>query len=256
MKKKAKPPAPPAVRRRAPKPAPPSAMTLAEARPSALAQLSATELAAALNADTPAAPATPPALPEPAAPAPAPAPLSHLEPESSAVRDESLASEIDTRPLRERVRSRRGVAELLMFRVGRELYAADLAAVEEAVELGDVRALPEMPPGMLGVFALRGRMTPLYSPAPALGVALGERCGVALLVRAGRGGAARHVGLAIDDVEDVLAVNLATLRDPPLADGADGLLLGLARRGAELVAVIDAEALVTACLSGRALETA
>ena len=144
-----------------------------------------------------------------------------------------------------------------MFRVGRELFAADLCAVEEAVELEGLRPLPEMPSGMLGVFPLRGRMTPVYSPARALGVALGERSGVALLMRATVDGVAhRRVGLAIDDVEDVLTVDLSTLRDPPLADGTDGLLLGLARRGAELVAVIDAEALVTACLSGRALETA
>ena len=56
-------------------------------------------------------------------------------------------------------------------------------------------------------------------------------------------------------VEDVLRVDLATLRDPPNI-GDDALLLGVARVGSQLVAVVDAEALVAACLTDRALEHA
>jgi purine-binding chemotaxis protein CheW len=158
----------------------------------------------------------------------------------------------DTRSLRERVHGRVGVADLLMFRIGQELFATDLGAVEEAVELPEIHHLPEMPAAMLGAFNLRGRLTPIYSPAHVIGVPLRGAAAAALLVRAN----GRRMGLAVDDVEDVLQVDLAALREAPGIDDADGILLGVAHHGPDLVAVIDAEALVAACLSGQALETA
>ena len=153
----------------------------------------------------------------------------------------------------ERVRLREGSADLLVFRVGGELFAAPLASVEEALELPQLRAIPEMPRSMLGVVTLRGRMLPAYSPARPLGIALAREDAAALVLRAGE----RRIALAVDDVDDVFAIDLATLQPAPAAGGGrDGLLVGVARRGAELVAVVDAEALVAACLSDQAQETA
>jgi purine-binding chemotaxis protein CheW len=160
--------------------------------------------------------------------------------------------DLDTRPLRERVKDRLGIADLLMFRIGHELFATDLGTVEEAVELPEIHHLPEMPAAMLGAFNLRGRLTPIYSPAHVIGVPLLGVAAAALLVRAN----GRRMGLAVDDVEDVLQVDLATIREAPGIDDADGILLGVAHHGQHLVAIIDAEALVAACLTGHALETA
>lgn len=166
--------------------------------------------------------------------------------------DEYGVIDLDTRPLRERVKDRSGVADLLMFRIGHELFATDLATVEEAVELPEIHHLPEMPAAMLGAFNLRGRLTPIYSPAQVIGVPLRGAAAAALLVRAN----GRRMGLAVDDVEDVLQVDLATIREAPGIDDTDGILLGVAHHGQNLVAIIDAEALVAACLTGHALEVA
>ena len=166
--------------------------------------------------------------------------------------DQYGVMDIDTRPLRERVKDRTGLADLLMFRIGHELFATDLGTVEEAVELPEIHHLPEMPAAMLGAFNLRGRLTPIYSPAHVIGVPLLGVAAAALLVRAN----GRRMGLAVDDVEDVLQVDLATIREAPGIDDADGILLGVAHHGQHLVAIIDAEALVAACLTGHALETA
>ena len=166
--------------------------------------------------------------------------------------DEYGVIDQDTRPLRERVKDRAGIADLLMFSIGDELFATDLATVEEAVELPEIHHLPEMPTTMLGAFNLRGRLTPIYSPAHVIGVPLRGAAAAALLVRAN----GRRMGLAVDDVEDVLQVDLATIREAPGIDDADGILLGVAHHGQRLVAVLDAEALVAACLTGHALETA
>ena len=166
--------------------------------------------------------------------------------------DQYGVMDIDTRPLRERVKNRTGLADLLMFRIGHELFATDLGTVEEAVELPEIHHLPEMPAAMLGAFNLRGRLTPIYSPAHVIGVPLLGVAAAALLVRAN----GRRMGLAVDDVEDVLQVDLATIREAPGIEDADGILLGVAHHGQDLVAIIDAEALVTACLTGHALENA
>ena len=156
----------------------------------------------------------------------------------------------DRRPLRERVRERAGVADLLMFRIGEELFATDLASVEEAVTLPEIHHLPEMPVAMLGAFNLRGRLTPVYSPSQVIGVPLRGAAQAALLVRSGT----RRLGLAVDDVEDVFQVDLATVREAPGTDDADGILLGVAHHGKELVAIVDAEALVAACVTGHPME--
>ena len=206
--------------------------------------------------------------PEPVKPAPAAAPatpalsqdiadyatvlMRRFAAGAPSMEDQYGVVDIDTRPLRERVKDRTGVADLLMFRIGNELFATDLGTVEEAVELPEIHHLPEMPAAMLGAFNLRGRLTPIYSPAHVIGVPLLGVAAAALLVRSN----GRRMGLAVDDVEDVLQIDLATIREAPGIDDADGILLGVAHHGQELVAIIDADALVAACLTGHAMETA
>ena len=166
---------------------------------------------------------------------------------------EEVASAPDPAPpFRDRVRARTGRAELLLFRVGHELFATALSVVEEAVELAGIRPIPEMSHAMLGVFDLRGRMIPIYSPAAALGVPLADAPLAALVVRSGE----RRMALAVDDVEDVLDADLAGVRPAPGIEDADGVLLGVVRQGRALVALLDGEALVNACLSERVPETA
>ena len=143
---------------------------------------------------------------------------------------------------RDRVRARVGSAELLVFRAGGERFAVELKAVDEAIEAPDVRPVPESPPTLLGVFTHREQLLPLYSPGTILGVPL-ERPAHALVLR----GAGRLVGVAVDDVDDVLRVDLNALRDPPATDNADDLLLALLLRDRELIAVVDGRALVAAC---------
>ena len=146
------------------------------------------------------------------------------------------------RPLRERARSRTGHVELLMFRVGSERFAVELLCVEEAIDLGEPHHVPEMPSAMLGVITVRGTLTPVFTPDEALGVAAVSK-GAALIFRSDRG----RFALAIDDVDDVMTLDLAQLRDAPGIDGSDSLVLGVARNGSGIVALVDAEALIAAC---------
>ena len=175
-----------------------------------------------------------------------------LEAAAPVVEEDDGDAFADTRALRDRIKEGRGVVSLLMFRIGHELFATDLASVEEAVELPEIHHLPEMPAAMLGAFDLRGRLTPVFSPAHVIGVPLRGAATAALLVRAN----GHRVGLAVNDVEYVLQVELASVREAPGNDATDGLLLGVAHHGPHLVALLDAEALVAGCVNGTATENA
>ncbi|OYV72287.1 MAG: hypothetical protein B7Z72_05090 [Gemmatimonadetes bacterium 21-71-4] len=138
----------------------------------------------------------------------------------------------------------------LVFRVGRELFALPLDAVEEAVDVDRVQRVPEMSAAMLGVLSLRGALVPLYASAAVLGAAA-EASRAALVFTTDRG----RIALAVDDVEDVLPLPPEARGRAPV-DFGDALLVGVARRGTDLIGVIDPVALIAACRADRALETA
>ncbi len=182
----------------------------------------------------PTAPSAPPAPPAPSA-----APLQLEEPAGP-----------PRRPLREAIAAREGLSDTLVFRIGEERFAIDLAAVEEAIELPSVHHLPEMPDHLLGVFELRQRLVPIYSPERVLRVALGRDASAVLVLRASE----KRLGLAVDDVDDVLTIDGAAVRRAPIPDNDDNVLLGVIRRGVDLLALIDAESLALACLADQLTE--
>jgi chemotaxis signal transduction protein len=127
----------------------------------------------------------------------------------------------------------------------------ELVCVEEAIDLPDVHHVPEMPPAMLGVITVRGTLTPVFTPDAALGVPVRQK-GAALIFRSDRG----RFALAIDDVDDVMTLDLALLRDAPGSDVADSVVLGVARNEGVIVALVDADALVLACQAIPVMELA
>jgi purine-binding chemotaxis protein CheW len=199
-----------------------------------------------------------PAAPTPVTPPPVPAPPAHIARMITPMRGVRRVTPLRgtavvsaPRSFRERVRARSGSAELLLFRVAGERFAIELAAVEEAIDLPPVHHVPEMTPDMLGVITVRGSLTPAYSPQSALGLALTDGAS-ALIFKRGR----HRLALVIDDVEDVLTLDLATLRDAPGAERQDGVLLGVVRQDDALLALVDAETLLATCQAVPLLETA
>lgn len=151
------------------------------------------------------------------------------------------APALDTRSLRDKVRARDGVAEILVFVVAGERFGIELAAVEEAIDLPRIHHVPEMPPAMQGVITVRGCLTSVYSPLQALG--LEHDAGACALVFRRR---RSRLALVIDDVDDARPIDLSTLRDAPNGLQA-GVVLGVVRHGDALLSLVDAEALLAAC---------
>ena len=147
-------------------------------------------------------------------------------------------------PFRDRVASRTGRVELLVFCVGGELFATELRAVEEAVEGATVQTVPDTPPAMLGIFALRDRTLPMYALSRILEVEGADTSDMTLVVRPSDA----RVALAVDAVDDVFETSLDAVRPAPGADG-DSVVLGVVWRGSELITLLDAEMVVAACLA-------
>lgn len=162
-----------------------------------------------------------------------------------------LAGPAAPRSLRDQARARSGHAEILLFRVGKERFGIALPAVEEAIDIPPVHHVPEMPSAMLGVITVRGELTSVYSPAVALGLALHDGTS-ALIFRRGRS----RIAIVVDEVDDVATLDLSSLRDAPALDAGDGIVLGVVRQGDVLLALLDADALLSACQAASFLETA
>jgi purine-binding chemotaxis protein CheW len=153
--------------------------------------------------------------------------------------------------LRDQARSRTGQAEILLFRVANERFAIELGAVEEAIDIAPVHHVPEMPPAMLGVITVRGTLTSVYSPGAALGLSLHDGTS-ALIFRRGR----TRVAIVVDEVDDVATLDLSLLRDAPVLETGDAIVLGVVRQRDVLLALLDADALIAACQAIPLLETA
>jgi chemotaxis signal transduction protein len=138
---------------------------------------------------------------------------------------------------------RDGIARLLVFRVGPERFAVALERVDEVIDAPPVQRIPDAAPSVLGVASIRGALVTVYDPRPMLNVT-GSVDGAALLfVRDDR-----RVALAIDDVFDAITVDEGDVRPAPGAGAADGILIGVLRRGGDLIAVLDATALLDAAM--------
>lgn len=109
----------------------------------------------------------------------------------------------------------------------------------EVVDAPDIHAVPDAPAAVLGVTAIHGRVVTVYDAHQLLHAEAGA-AGALLVIDRGD----RCVGLAVSDVLDTLDIAPGQLRPVPGMDAGDGVLQGVVRRDAELIAIIEADALI------------
>lgn len=134
-----------------------------------------------------------------------------------------------------------GTERLLVFRMGAERFALSLGAVDEVVDTPMIQPLPDAGDGVLGLATIRDELVAIFDPSPILRVK-SHTLGAVLLFQRGE----RRIGLAIDDVYDAITVERDELRSVPGSESSDGSLLGVVRRGSDLIGVLDAGALLDA----------
>lgn len=140
------------------------------------------------------------------------------------------------------------VGRVVTFRVGDELYAADVVAVERVLRLTPVRALPQLPAWIEGVIEHEGRIVPVIDLRDRLAKeGARETSPQTRLLLVGVGD--ERCAAIVDQVLDVRPCDFAALAPAPamLRARAQGQCIrGVFTRDSQLVVVIDLIALLTA----------
>jgi purine-binding chemotaxis protein CheW len=103
--------------------------------------------------------------------------------------------------------------QIACFRLGDDLYAADIMRIKEIIRLQKLANLPKSPPFVEGVLNLRGAVIPVVDLRKRfeLPVAPHGRGTRLLIVAVGR----QLMGLVVDEVSEVISVPVKDIKPPP-----------------------------------------
>lgn len=137
--------------------------------------------------------------------------------------------------------------QLVTFQLGQEIYGIDIMQVKSIEETKAVRAIPNSPAYVEGIFNLRGEIIPVISlhrrfhlrPAD-----LGEEDGLLrgfLIVRIN----GMHVAIIIDKVSRVLSIEARDIQPPPQMISGIGAeyIEGVVKRDDGYLIILDIERL-------------
>lgn len=130
------------------------------------------------------------------------------------------------------------------FRMGDAVFGLDAVAVEEVVRPGEVTALHQAPPDVVGIRNLRGRIVTILDCGTRLGLGPVRRGPDNRILIAEAGG--EPVGLLVECVLDSISVSTAALAQPPanLHLARTATVRGLCRHEGRLIALLDLDVLL------------
>lgn len=131
------------------------------------------------------------------------------------------------------------VTQVVVFRLGRELYGADISVVLEVSALLRVTRVPRTPSYVEGVTNLRGRVIPVVDLRKRLGLpATPPTKSTRIAVAEIDGG---KIGMVVDEVVEVLRVPAGVVEPPsPMFSKIDTEnVLGVAKVDDRLIVLLD-----------------
>ena len=139
---------------------------------------------------------------------------------------------------------RTDAAKLVTFRLGEDLFAADIFAVERVLRYQQPTTVPDMPPWIEGVVEYQQRVVPVISLRKRFelpDVAARPETRVLILNAGGE-----WIGAIVDAVIEVSGVQPEQLSEPPtLFRGLAGeFLKGIVRHDERLIIVLDVDKLL------------
>ncbi len=135
--------------------------------------------------------------------------------------------------------------QCVIFRLGQEAFAVEIAMVNEIIRMKDITPVPGALPHIRGLVNLRGQTIPVMDLRARIGLPEVEESGDSRIVvidfEAGR------LGIVVDAVEEVMTFEADDIQPAPaLAAGQEQEFVeGVARQGERLVTLIDLQALVS-----------
>jgi purine-binding chemotaxis protein CheW len=138
-------------------------------------------------------------------------------------------------------RSTDGVTQIVTFRIGPDLFAADVQAVERVLRYQAVTPVPDVPAWVAGVLEYQKRVVPVIDLRVRFELSnAGVTNDTRIIVFNTSGG---WTACVVDAVLDVSAIERGRLEPPPkLLRGLSAEYLhGIARRDGQLVLLLDAD---------------
>jgi purine-binding chemotaxis protein CheW len=129
--------------------------------------------------------------------------------------------------------------QLVTFRVGAELYAADVFSVERVLRYTAPRPIPNVPAWLDGVMDYEGRVVPVIDLRTRFDLPLAEHRDQARILVFANGN--DRIAGTVDSVDEVATVDKSALEDPPaiFRGLARQYLRALVRRGEQVIVVLD-----------------
>ncbi|MDP2809747.1 MAG: chemotaxis protein CheW [Rhodocyclaceae bacterium] len=131
---------------------------------------------------------------------------------------------------------------LAVVEIDGECFGVELAAVQEFCDVARLSPIPCCPPHILGAMSLRGDLVTLIDPRAALDLPTASRGGKAVIGSIGD----QAVGIAVDEVHDVVYLRQEALQPPPAAlcerHGVE--IRGAVPYAGRMMAVLDLSALL------------
>lgn len=137
----------------------------------------------------------------------------------------------------------------LTFVLGKESYGVGILRVREILRPCPITPVPQVPPYILGVINLRGKIIPVLDLWAKFGLAAGasheRRCIVVALVKTA-GCAGALMGLLVDAVEEVISLSDKDIEQAPDFGGRLDAkhLLGIAKVGSGAKILLDLDRIV------------
>ncbi|HEY6872602.1 MAG TPA: chemotaxis protein CheW [Geobacteraceae bacterium] len=103
--------------------------------------------------------------------------------------------------------------QIACFRLGEDLYAADIMRIKEIIRLQKLANLPKSPPFVEGVLNLRGTVIPVVDLRKRFDLPVTSHGRDTRLLIVTVGG--QLLGLVVDEVSEVISVPVKDIKPPP-----------------------------------------
>jgi purine-binding chemotaxis protein CheW len=106
---------------------------------------------------------------------------------------------------------------ILSFKVGKELFAAEVEKVLSILDLVNITRVPQSPEYMLGIINLRGSVLPVIDSRVRFGIQTSDNtrntCIIVMEVQFDK--ETINIGVLVDDVREVIEINTSGIMLPP-----------------------------------------
>ncbi len=136
---------------------------------------------------------------------------------------------------------KKDVVKLVTFRLGADIFAANVLSVERVLRFSVPAAVPDVPQWIEGVLPYRDTVIPIVDMRRRIGLAAPENTSETRILVLGA--ADGWVGAIVDAVREVAVVPAASVAPPPpLFRGlSEQFVRGIAKIGEQVVVVLDVD---------------